>query len=48
MAKQKLNRVSPIDCGRATYTYRGWRGGESWRIRIDSDNGRIVSARPAG
>jgi hypothetical protein len=43
-----FNRVVPIDCGGDFYTYRGWRGGEPWRIRIDADTGRIVAARPAG
>jgi len=43
-----FNRVSPIGCGGQTYSYRGWRGGDPWRIRIDSDSGRIVSVRPGG
>jgi len=43
-----FNRVVPIDCGGDVYTYRGWRGGEPWRVRIDSDTGRIVAVRPAG
>ena len=47
-SRRGFNRVSPIDCGGDLYTYRGWRGGEPWRIRIDSDSGRIVAVRPAG
>jgi hypothetical protein len=43
-----FNRVSPISCGGETYSYHGWRGGDPWRIRIDSDTGRIVSVRPGG
>jgi hypothetical protein len=47
-SRRGFNRVSPIACGGDIYTYRGWRGGDPWRIRIDSDNGRIVAVRPAG
>jgi len=43
-----FNRVVPIDCGGDIYTYRGWRGGGPWRVRVDSDSGRIVAVRPAG
>ena len=46
--RRGFNRVRPIDCGGETYRYEGWRGGEPWRIRIDSDTGAIVSVRPAG
>ncbi len=48
VSRRGFNRVSPISCGGETYSYRGWRGGDPWRIRIDSDTGRIVSVRPAG
>ncbi len=47
-SRRGFNRVRPIDCGGETYRYEGWRGGEPWRIRIDSDTGAIVSVRPAG
>ena len=30
------------------FTYRGWRGGEPWRVPVHYDAGRIVSTRPAG
>jgi hypothetical protein len=46
--RRGFNRVRPIDCGGETYRYEGWRGGEPWRIRIDSDTGAVVSVRPAG
>ena len=48
VSRRGFNRVSTIDCGGATYSYRGWRRGDPWRVRVDSDTGRIVSARPAG
>jgi hypothetical protein len=48
VSRRGFNRVSAISCGGETYSYRGWRGGDPWRIRIDSDTGRIVSVRPAG
>ena len=48
VSRRGFNRVSPISCGGETYSYRGWRGGDPWRIRIDSDSGRIVSVRPGG
>jgi hypothetical protein len=47
-SRRGFNRVVPIDCGGDVYTYRGWRGGDPWRVRIDSDSGRIVAVRPAG
>src|SRR5262245_57293592 len=47
-SRRGFNRVRPIDCGGETYRYEGWRGGEPWRIRIDSDTGAIISVRPAG
>jgi len=48
VSRRGFNRVSAISCGGETFSYRGWRGGDPWRIRIDSDTGRIVSVRPAG
>jgi hypothetical protein len=48
VSRRGFNRVVAIDCGGETYTYRGWRGGEPWRVRVDSDSGRIVAVRPAG
>jgi hypothetical protein len=48
VSRRGFNRVSPISCGGEVYSYRGWRGGDPWRVRIDSDTGRIVSVRPAG
>jgi len=47
-SRRGFNRVVPIDCGGETFTYRGWRGGDPWRVRIDSDSGRVVAVRPAG
>ena len=47
-SRRGFNRVRPVDCGGGTYRYEGWRGGEPWRIRIDSGSGAIVSVRPAG
>ena len=47
-SRRGFNRVRPIDCGGESHRYEGWRGGEPWRIRIDSDSGAIVSVRPAG
>jgi hypothetical protein len=47
-SRRGFNRVVPVDCGGETFTYRGWRGGDPWRVRIDSDSGRIVAVRPAG
>lgn len=46
--RRGFNRVVPIDCGGETYTYRGWRGGDPWRVRIDSDTGQVLAVRPAG
>jgi hypothetical protein len=48
VSRRGFNRVSPIACGGEVYSYRGWRGGDPWRVRIDSDTGRIISVRPAG
>jgi hypothetical protein len=48
VSRRGFNRVSPISCGGDIYSYRGWRGGEPWRVRVDSDTGRIVAVRPAG
>ena len=42
VSRRGFNRVSPISCGGETYSYRGWRGGDPWRIQIDSDSGRII------
>ena len=47
LSSRGFNRVVPIDCGGDFYTYRGWRGGEPWRVRVDADTGRIISRRPA-
>ena len=47
-SRRGFNRVVPIDCGGETFSYRGWRGGDPWRVRIDSDSGRILAVRPAG
>jgi hypothetical protein len=48
VSRRGFNRVTPVDCGGDFFTYRGWRGGEPWRVRVDSDTGRIISTRPAG
>ena len=48
VSRRGFNRVVPIDCGGDFYTYRGWRGGGPWRIRVDSDTGQIVATRPLG
>jgi hypothetical protein len=48
VSRRGFNRVNPIACGGEVYSYRGWRGGDPWRVRVDSDTGRIISVRPAG
>jgi hypothetical protein len=48
LSSRGFNRVVPIDCGGDFYTYRGWRGGEPWRVRVDADTGHIISRRPGG
>ena len=48
VSRRGFNRVVPMDCGGDFYTYRGWRGGGPWRIRVDSDTGQIVATRPLG
>lgn len=48
VSRRGFNRVVPIDCGGDFYTYRGWRGGGPWRIRVNSGSGQIVATRPLG
>ena len=48
VSRRGFNRVAPVDCGGEFFTYRGWRGGEPWRVRVDYYTGRIVSNRPSG
>ena len=48
VSRRGFNRVTPLDCSGEFYTYRGWRGGDPWRIRVELDTARIISTRPAG
>jgi len=48
VSRRGFNRVVPVDCGGDFFTYRGWRGGAPWKIRVDSVTGHIIGTRPAG
>lgn len=43
---QRFNRVRVVECRGGTYTYLGRRQGETFRILLNSRNGRIVGRIP--
>jgi hypothetical protein len=43
---QRFNRVRVVECRGGTYTYLGRRQGETFRILLNSRNGRIVGRMP--
>ena len=45
--EEGFRRVRPIDCSGRSYSYRGYRDGTVWRIRVSASTGDVIGARPA-
>jgi hypothetical protein len=44
--EEGFRRVHPIDCTGRHYSYRGYRDGTAWHIRVSAYSGEVISARP--
>jgi hypothetical protein len=44
--EEGFRRVRPIDCTGRHYSYRGYRDGTAWHIRVSAYSGDVINARP--